>query len=209
MEGGAAPGTTQSRSAAAQSISRRTPYLGEDPREPLLSTPLAEEILRFAAEVFTPTVDSLGRLHVSFLGRGDFILSRSDSDTPPRSLESSALDSGTGSAGPRWAPPPAPALLPPTPGLDEVGPLTVGEFLLFLAREVLAFAFHPLTLLAAFLGTLGYVVVRLALERSRRRGRPRERGHQHHHRPSRHHHARTRHNHARHSHTHHGPSHQA
>ena len=203
-EGGAAPGTTGSRSAAAQSIGRRTPYLSEDPREPLLSTPLAEEILRFAAEVFTPTVDALGRLHVSFLGRGDFILSRSDPDPPPRGLESPALDPGAGSAAPRWDPSPAPALLPPAPGLDGDGPLTVGEFLVLLAREVLAFATHPLTLLAAFLGAVGYVVVRLALERSRRRGHHRDHGHRHHHRPSRHHHAHARHGHAR-----HGPSHRA
>ena len=200
-EGGATPGATRSRSAAAQSIGQRTPYVGESYRETLLATPLGEEILRFALEVFSPTVDALGRLHVSFLGRGDFVLSRSDPDPPPRSLDVPAFDAGAGSEAARWDSPLTPAPLHPAAHLDGYGPLTVGEFLVLLAREVIAFATHPLTLLAAVLGAVGYVVVRFALERSGRRGHHRSHAHRHHHGSSRHHHAHTRHGHAR-----HGPS---
>ena len=157
-EGGATPGATRSRSAAAQSIGQRTPYVGESYRETLLATPLGEEILRFALEVFSPTVDALGRLHVSFLGRGDFILSRSDPDPPPRSLDVPAFDAGAGSEAARWDSPLTPAPLHPAAHLDGYGPLTVGEFLVLLAREVIAFATHPLTLLAAVLGAVHHEV---------------------------------------------------
>jgi hypothetical protein len=159
-------------------------------RETLLATPLGEEILRLAVEVFSPAVDSSGRLHVSFLGHGDFTLAPRDPAPALQSLGAAGRhltvpDSTQGWRSEAGSVAPAPRRY----GAGEE-PLTVGQFVALLAHELVAFATHPLTLLAAALGAGGYVAFRLAIERARRRtahagSHRRHRHAPHHHRSSR------------------------
>ncbi len=155
-------------------------------RETLLATPLGEEILRLAVEVFSPAVDPSGRLHVSFLGHGDFTLPRREPEPPMQSLGAAGGDLAAFSTNERWGPVGGPIPLAPARFGAGEAPLTVGEFLALLARELVAFATHPLTLLAVTLGAAGYVAFRLALERARRQAHRAEHHHGHHRRP--HHH---------------------
>jgi hypothetical protein len=158
-------------------------------RETLLATPLGEEILRLAVEVFAPAVDSSGRLHVSFLGHGDYTLPQRGPVPAMQSLDAAGRDLTVLDSTERWRS--EAGSLTPAPGRFAAGeePLTVGQFVALLTRELVAFATHPLTLLAAVLGAGGYVAFRLAIERARRRT-THAGGHRRHPRAPRHHRSR-------------------
>lgn len=213
---GASPAAPRARPFAAEAGADRTTYLGDGSlgetlgpllpggidlsqlgggaparagpglRETLLATPLGEEILRLAVEVFSPAVDSSGRLHVSFLGHGDYTLRHREPEPVLQSLEAEGGNLAPLPGNERWGPAGGPIPLDPARFGAGEAPLTVGEFLALLSRELVAFATHPLTLLAAVLGAAGYVAFRLALERAKRGHRTgRHHGqhrHSHHHR---------------------------
>jgi hypothetical protein len=153
--------------------------------EALVSTPLGEDLLQLAAEVFTPAIDRAGQLHVSLLGHGDFVVP---------GWESRLTGDGAGAGAPVRD---AALLARPLPGVGGSatgdGPLTVREFVALLAGELTAFVTHPLTVLITLLGGVGYLSLRFALERRALRVHH-TRAHAHHSRRHRshHHHAHRR-----------------
>lgn len=148
-------------------------------RDALLASPLGQEVLLLALEVFTPAIDPQGRIHVSIFGHGELILPTGQSDEAmPRAYEAGGLAEEDA------------LVVLSEQGLPVAleGRLTVKDFVDLYAKKALGFLVHPLTILLAGLGAVGYLSVRYALERRKHRPRKAHRPHLHMHRHRRRHH---------------------
>ena len=154
-------------------------------REAFLESPFGQEVLLLAVEVLSPSIDSSGRLHVSILGHGDFTLPRREPDPFAEDMER-VMAMPLGPSGDLAWTPTGLTLAPVTRSAALDGPLTIREFAALLVGELVDFLTHPVTLLLAVMGGTGYIVLRLALERSALRAHRHGRHSSHrHHRPHR------------------------